>query len=154
MEAKSLPAPSGPVTQEAAAARVLITYVNRLHGLPVPGSDEDLPEFYRLGSGLCLVRDSKKRNVYNVTRARRCSCPAGQKAGEPCGHSRIFFPAKRSKRRRWWLKMSSKAEVVRRVELIDQLSTVLRDLRRSEMEELGRSEAEKRPEASKEQSRI
>jgi hypothetical protein len=78
MEAKSLPAPSGPVTQEAAAARVLITYVNRLHGLPVPGSDEDLPEFYRLGSGLCLVRDSKKRNVYNVTRARRCSCPAAK----------------------------------------------------------------------------
>jgi hypothetical protein len=29
--------------------------------------------------------------------------------------------------------MSCKAEVIRRVELIDQLSTILRDLRRSEM---------------------
>jgi len=38
--------------------------------------------------------------------------------------------------------MSSKAEVVRRIELIDQLSTILRDLRRSEMEELERIEDE------------
>jgi hypothetical protein len=38
--------------------------------------------------------------------------------------------------------MSSKAEVIRRVELIDELSTILRDLRRSEMEELERIEAE------------
>ncbi|VVB68179.1 Uncharacterised protein [uncultured archaeon] len=93
MEAKALLAPGGPATQEAAAVRVLITYVNKLHGLPVPESDEDLPEFYRLGSGLCLVRDGKKRNVYNVTTPTSCSCPAGQKPGEPCGHSRIFFQA-------------------------------------------------------------
>ena len=38
--------------------------------------------------------------------------------------------------------MSSKAEVIRRIELIDQLSTILRDLRRSEMEELERIEDE------------
>ena len=38
--------------------------------------------------------------------------------------------------------MPSKAEVVRRVELIDQFSTILKDLRRSEMEELERIEAE------------
>ena len=38
--------------------------------------------------------------------------------------------------------MSSKAEVIRRIELIDQFSTILRDLRRSEMEELERIEAE------------
>ena len=38
--------------------------------------------------------------------------------------------------------MSSKSEVIRRVELIDELSTILRDLRRSEMEELERMEAE------------
>jgi hypothetical protein len=38
--------------------------------------------------------------------------------------------------------MSSKAEVIRRIELIDQLSSILRDLRRSEMEELERIEAE------------
>jgi len=38
--------------------------------------------------------------------------------------------------------MSSKAEVVRRIELIDQLTTILRDLRRSEMEELERIEDE------------
>lgn len=36
--------------------------------------------------------------------------------------------------------MSCKAEVVRRVELIDQLTTILKDLRRSEMEELERIE--------------
>jgi hypothetical protein len=43
---------------------------------------------------------------------------------------------------RWWSEVSSKAEVIRRIELIDQLATILRDLRRSEMEELGRIEAE------------
>ncbi len=38
--------------------------------------------------------------------------------------------------------MSCKAEVVRRVELIDQLTTILKDLRRSEVEELKQIEAE------------
>jgi flagellar motor component MotA len=38
--------------------------------------------------------------------------------------------------------MTSKSKVIRRVELIDQLSTILKDLRRSEMEELERMEAE------------
>jgi len=38
--------------------------------------------------------------------------------------------------------MSSKDEVIRRIELIDQLATILRDLRRSEMTELERIEAE------------
>jgi hypothetical protein len=38
--------------------------------------------------------------------------------------------------------VSCKAEVIRRVELIDQLSTILKDLRRSEMEELEQIEAE------------
>jgi hypothetical protein len=38
--------------------------------------------------------------------------------------------------------VSSKAEVIRRVELIDQLATILRDLRRSEMEELEEIERE------------
>lgn len=37
--------------------------------------------------------------------------------------------------------MISKEKVIRRVELIDQLSTILRDLRRSEMEELEEIEA-------------
>ncbi len=37
--------------------------------------------------------------------------------------------------------MSRKVEVIRRVELIDQLSIILKDLRRSEMEELERIEA-------------
>ncbi len=58
MEEKALPAPSGPATQEAAAVRVLITYVNRLHGLPVPESDEDLPEFYRLAPSGFLPRSA------------------------------------------------------------------------------------------------
>jgi hypothetical protein len=97
MEEKALLASGGPSPQEAAAVRVLITYVNKLHGLPVPQSDEDLPEFYRLAPGLCLVRDGKKRDVYNVTTPTSCSCHAGQKPGEPCGHSRIFFPAKEVK---------------------------------------------------------
>jgi hypothetical protein len=97
MEEKALLASGGPVTQETAAVRILITFVNRLHGLPVPESEEDLPEFYRLGSGLCLVRDGKKRDVYNVTTPTSCSCPAGQMPGEPCGHSRIFFPAEEVK---------------------------------------------------------
>ena len=66
MEEKALLAPSGPATQETAAVRALITYINRLHGLPVPGSDDDLPEFYRLDPGHCLVRDGKKRDVYHV----------------------------------------------------------------------------------------
>ncbi len=38
--------------------------------------------------------------------------------------------------------MSRESEVTRRVELIDQLSTILKDLRRSEVEELERIEAE------------
>ncbi len=38
--------------------------------------------------------------------------------------------------------MPSKSEVIRRVELIDQLSTILKDLRRSEMEELEQIETE------------
>ncbi len=38
--------------------------------------------------------------------------------------------------------MPSKTEVIRRIELIDQLSTILKDLRRSEMEELEKIEAE------------
>jgi hypothetical protein len=97
MEEKALLAPGSPVIQEAAAVRILITYVNKLHGLPVPESDEDLPEFYRLGSDLCLVRDGKKRDVYNVTTPISCFCPAGQKPGEPCGHSRIFFSAREAK---------------------------------------------------------
>jgi hypothetical protein len=36
----------------------------------------------------------------------------------------------------------SKAEIIRRVELIDQLTTILKDLRRSEMEVLEEIEAE------------
>jgi len=44
--------------------------------------------------------------------------------------------------RRRWPELSSKAEVIRRIELIDQLSSILRDLRRSEMEELEQIEAD------------
>ncbi len=85
--------PVHPAIQETAAVRILITYINKLHGLPVPESEEDMPEFYRLGPELCLVRDSKRREVYNVTTPAACSCSAGQKLGEPCDHSMIFFPA-------------------------------------------------------------
>jgi len=82
MEVNALLAPGGPATQEAAAVQILITYINRLHSLPVPGSDEDLPEFYRLDPGLCLVRDGKERDSYHVATPIGCSCSAGRKPGE------------------------------------------------------------------------
>jgi len=40
-------------------------------------------------------------------------------------------PERSTLKRRRWLKMSSRAEVIRRIELIDQLSTILKDLRRA-----------------------
>jgi hypothetical protein len=63
MEEKALLAPGGPTTQESAAVRVLITYINKRHGLPVPESDEDLPEFYRLGSGSLPGCEMAKRGM-------------------------------------------------------------------------------------------
>lgn len=54
--------------------------------------------------------------------------------------------SKMSKRKgRGCPEVSSKSEVIRRVELIDQLITILKYLRRSEMEELERIEAEEAP---------
>jgi len=97
MEEKALLAPDDPAIQEAAAGRSLIAYINTRHGLTVPESNEDLPEFYRLDPGLCLVRDGNERDVYHVATPTGCSCPAGRKPGEPCGHSRRFFPAKEVK---------------------------------------------------------
>ena len=85
--------PGTPATQEASAVRILIAYLNRLLGLPVPKSNEDLLEFYQLDCGLCLVRDGRERDVYYVTTPISCSCPAKRlKPGEPCEHSRRFFP--------------------------------------------------------------
>lgn len=82
-----------PATQDASAVQILIAYLNRLLGLPVPKSNEDLPEFYQFNSGLCLVRDGEERDVYYVTTPINCSCPAKRlKPGEPCEHSRRFFP--------------------------------------------------------------
>lgn len=90
--------PNGPTTQMSVAVRVLIAYINRLLGLPVPESDEDLPEFYRLDPGLCLVRDGKERDVYYVTTPTDCSCPARHRnPAEPCEHSRRFFPVEEVK---------------------------------------------------------
>ncbi len=85
----------GPTTQTSAAVRVLIAYINRLLRLPVPESDEDLPEFYQLDPGLCLVRDGKKRDVYYVTTPTDCSCPVRRlNPAEPCGHIMRFFSTK------------------------------------------------------------
>jgi hypothetical protein len=101
--------PGTPVTQEASAVRILITYLNRLLGLPVPKSNEDLPEFYQFASGLCLVRDGKERDVYYVTTPINCSCPAKRlKPGEPCEHSRRFFPK----------------EVVKAAEMMEELERI------------------------------
>jgi hypothetical protein len=97
MEEKAQLAPSGPATQEAAAAQILIGYINRRHDLPAPESDEDLPEFYRLDPGLCLVQDGDERDVCHVAAPTGRSCFAGQKPEEPCGHSRRLFPAKEIK---------------------------------------------------------
>jgi hypothetical protein len=97
MEEKALLAPDGPAIQEAAAVRSLIAYINTRHGLTVPESDENLPEFHRLDPGLCLARDAKLRDVYHVAASAGSSCPAGRKPGEPCGHARRFFPAKEIK---------------------------------------------------------
>jgi len=90
-------APGCPAIQEAAAVLVLITYINRRHCLPVPGSDQDLPEFYRLDPELYLVRDSEEKNVYHVTTLTACSCSAGREPGKPCEHSSRFFPAEEAK---------------------------------------------------------
>jgi len=88
----------GLTTQTAAAVRALITYINRLLGLPVPKSDEDLPEFYQLDPKLCLVRDIKERDVYYVTMPTDCSCLARcRNSVEPCGHITRFFPAEEVK---------------------------------------------------------
>ena len=93
IDEKAQLAPGGPTTQTSVAVRVLIAYINRLLGLPVPESAEDLPEFYRLDSGLCLVRDGKERTVYYVTTPTDCSCPARHLNPEkPCGHIARFFP--------------------------------------------------------------
>jgi len=90
--------PNRPITQTSVAVRVLITYINRLLGLPVPKSNEDLPGFYQLDSGLCLVRDGKEKDVYYVTTPINCSCPARRlRPGEHCEHSRRFFPKEGAK---------------------------------------------------------
>ncbi len=80
MEEKALLAPGGPVTQESAAVRVLITYVNKLHGLPVPESDADLPAFYRLGSGLCRVARQQKKGCVQRDHTHQLFLPCGAKA--------------------------------------------------------------------------
>ncbi len=97
MQEKALLTPGGPATQGAAAVRILIAYINRRHGLPVPESDEDLPEFYRRDIGLCLARDDNKRDVCHLAAPAGSSRPAGQKPTEPCVSSRRFFPAKEIK---------------------------------------------------------
>lgn len=91
IDEKAQLAPGGPTTQTSVAVRVLIAYINRLLGLPVPESAEDLPEFYRLDSGLCLVRDGKGKDVYYVTTPADCSCLARcLNPAEPCDATSKF----------------------------------------------------------------
>jgi len=97
MEEKALLVLGFPAIQEAAAVQILITYINRRHSLPVPRSDQDLPEFYRLDPGLYLVRDGEEKDVYHVTTPTACSCYAERKPGKPCEHSSRFFPAEEGK---------------------------------------------------------
>jgi len=136
--------PEQPISQKSVAVRVLIAYLNKLLGLPVPKSNEDLPEFYQSSSGLCPVRNGEEKDVYHVPHL--LTAPPLQSASSQENPASTPGDSSRKMRstpqRRWWPKMSYKAEVVRRVELLDQISTTLKDLRRSEMEELERIETE------------
>jgi hypothetical protein len=77
---------SSPVTQSREAVEQLITYHN--HGQqPV-----EMPDFYRLTGEMVLVLNNKK-DAYYVTTPKSCSCPAATyHPGQPCKHSRKYFP--------------------------------------------------------------
>ena len=75
-----------PVTQTRVAVEQLIAYFN--HGQ----QPEEMPSFYRLSSDMVFVR-SNKGDVYYVTTPKSCSCPAATyHPGQPCKHSRKYFP--------------------------------------------------------------
>ena len=67
--------PNGPTTQTSMAIRVLIAYINRRLGLPVPELNEDLPEFYRLDTSLCLVREQLEGGYVLRDHAQRLLLP-------------------------------------------------------------------------------
>ncbi len=77
---------AGPVTQSREAVEQLIAYFN--HGQQT----EEMPSFYRLDGEMVLVR-SNKGDAYYLTTPKSCSCPAPvYNPGEPCKHSRKYFP--------------------------------------------------------------
>ena len=77
---------ASPVTQTRDAVQQLIAYFN--HGQ----QPEEMPSFYRLDGEMVLVLNNKKDAYYVVTPAG-CSCPAATyHPGQPCKHSRKYFP--------------------------------------------------------------
>jgi hypothetical protein len=74
-------------TQSAEAIKSLLTWKKV--------SSDPLPEFVEMGKGdsrLVLVLNNKKDAYYTVT-AKGCSCPAAiYHPGQPCKHSRKYFP--------------------------------------------------------------
>ena len=77
---------ASPVTQAAASVKQLIAYHN--HGQP----PVEMPDFYRLSGEMVLVLNNKK-DAYYVTTPKSCSCPAATyHPGQPCKHSRKYFP--------------------------------------------------------------
>ena len=77
---------SSPVTQSREAVEQLIAYHN--HGI----EPQEMPDFYRLTGEMVLVLNNKK-DAYYVTTPKSCSCPAATyHPGQPCKHSRKYFP--------------------------------------------------------------
>jgi hypothetical protein len=83
---------ANPVTQTRDAVQQLIAYFN--HGQ----QPEEMPSFYRLSGDMVLVQNNKKDAYYVVT-PEGCSCPAATyHPGQPCKHSRKYFPQPKKSR--------------------------------------------------------
>ena len=77
---------ASPITQGREAVKQLIAYHN--HGQ----DPAEMPDFYRLTGEMVLVLNNKK-DAYYVTTPKTCSCPASAyHPGQPCKHSRKYFP--------------------------------------------------------------
>ncbi len=83
---------ASPVTQSREAVEQLIAYHN--HGI----EPQEMPNFYRLTGEMVLVLNNKK-DAYYVTTPHSCSCPAATyHPGQPCKHSRKYFPQPKKSR--------------------------------------------------------
>ncbi len=74
-----------PVTQSSEAVKALITFHNHGH------EPAEMPAFYRL-TGVMVLVQSNKKDMYYVVTLKDCSCPARTyNPGKPCKHMRKFF---------------------------------------------------------------